>query len=178
MPNYSNTVVTDMIIYTDDSSHNTPAYVYTKQYDVRSRYIHVTLMSATGKISVEGTSRLNVLKPNGEAMYVVGTTQSDGTVLFALPSALLTDVGNASCDIRVYDATYGDQVVLTSSTFYIIIDKALYDEEAIDAQQIPAPPLADGTYVLKAIISNGTIVYSWVPQYGNDVFCLYTPPSS
>ena len=111
-------------------------------------------------------------------MYVVGTTQSDGTVLFALPSALLTDVGNASCDIRVYDATYGDQVVLTSSTFYIIIDKALYDEEAIDAQQIPAPPLADGTYVLKAIISNGTIVYSWVPQYGNDVFCLYTPPSS
>ena len=126
-----NRIVTDMTIYVDDTTHNAPAYTYAKQYDANSRFLRIKLMSSSGQIQVAGLAQLNCTKPGGQQVYVAGTNNNDGSVTFGLSSNLLTDVGKVTCDVTVFDAANSSQILLTSSTFYIIVDKSNYDQDAI-----------------------------------------------
>lgn len=126
MSNTNNKIVTHMTIYVDDSSHNVPAYIYAKQYDTRSRYINVRVMSANGQIFSWDTARLNTISPVGKALYVMGEREDDGTVTVEITQGLLMAVGKVSCDITLYK----DEDMITTSTFYILVDKSNFVGDA------------------------------------------------
>lgn len=134
MPNLENKVVTHLTLYADSSVHNVPSYVYAKQYDANSRYIIVRIKQSSGDIDVTSASQLNATKPDGTHSYIAGTANEDGTVTFGLTANLLAVVGQVSCDITVFegDDTSGD-AMLTSSTFFIVVDESNYDSDAIES---------------------------------------------
>lgn len=143
MPCLDNKIVTSMTIYVDDSSHNSPSFIYAKQFDSNSRYIKVKLMDQSGQIIPDSTVKLNAVKPDGTQIYVDGEINSDGTITFEITGSLLTDVGNIVCDISIFDLEDSELVLLTSSSFYIIVDKSNYSVEAVEGSD-SIPDLIEG----------------------------------
>lgn len=133
MPDLTNKVVTHMTLYADDSSHNTPAYVYAKQFDAKSRFLVVKIMTAGGQITSWGTARLNAVRPDGTALYINGDRNEDGTITIEITQDLLAVVGETSCDITLYEPDNDNSEVLTTSTFRFIVDKSNYSADAIES---------------------------------------------
>lgn len=134
MPSLENKVVTHITLYVDASTQNRPPYVYAKQYDANSRYLVVRIMDSNKGIVVTGAAQLNATKPDGTHSYITGTANEDGTVTIGLTPNLLAVEGKISCDITVFDSADGDQVLLTTSTFFILVDKSNYDSDAIESK--------------------------------------------
>lgn len=132
MPNLEDKIVSNIAVYLDESAQNVPSYLYAKQYDANSRYINVKLMTSSGQYRVTGACQLNAVKPNGAHVYISGANNPDGTVTFGLTSNMLTDIGNVACDISIFDEDDSSQVLLTSSTFFVVVDKSNYDADAIE----------------------------------------------
>lgn len=132
MSEIGNTVVTKMTLYVDESSRNNPSYVYAKQFDTDSRFLKVTLMDSSGFQPITGLAQLNALKPDGTTEYVSGTVNADGTTTFKLATNLLSVPGTVSCDISVFGEDE-DDLLLTTSSFYIVVDRSYYDEDAIES---------------------------------------------
>ena len=175
MPIVDNKVITHATIFTDDSSHNSPSYIYAKQYDKNSRYLSIKLMSANGQIVVSTLARLNATKPDGTTLYTAGTDESDGTVTFKVAASLLDQIGVVSCDITVFTSNNAETVLLTSSTFYIVVDKSNYDLDAPEATDdyvmtARASDLGtsdiEGTTILHLVDTNGDIMGHGVPFEG------------
>jgi hypothetical protein len=170
-----NKIVTHATIFTDDASHNTPSYIYAKQYDKNSRYITVTLMSAAGQVVVSTSARLNMTKPDDTTIYTNATIESDGSVTFKIPGNVMDLVGVVNCDITVYASANSDTVLLTSSTFYIVVDKSNYDLDAApgsDEYVIAArasdlgTSVIDDETVIHLVDSNGDMMGHGVPFSG------------
>lgn len=104
-------------------------YVYAKQYDGNSRKIVAEILDSDGPISLAGNSvRLNATLPNGEKLYMDGQVE-DNKATFLLTADFLALDGTAACDISVINDT-GDGLLLTSSTFYIVVSQSNFDENA------------------------------------------------
>ena len=134
MPSLENKVVTHITLSADASIHNRPPYVYAKQYDTNSRYLVVRIVDSNGDIAVKGTSLLNATKPDGKHSYIEGTANADGTVTFGFTKNLLAAEGKISCDISFFDSTGESQAMLTTSTFYILVDESNYNADAIKSE--------------------------------------------
>lgn len=133
MPSLENKVVTHITLYADASTQNRPPYVYAKQYDANSRYLVVRIVDSNKDIAVTGAAQLNATKPDGTHSYIAGTANADGTVTIGLTSNLLAVEGKISCDITVFNSADEDQVLLTTSTFFILVDESNYDSDAIES---------------------------------------------
>lgn len=133
MPSLENKVVTHITLYADASTQNRPPYVYAKQYDANSRYLVVRIVDSNKDIAVTGAAQLNATKPDGTHSYIAGTANEDGTVTIGLTANLLAVEGKISCDITVFDSADGDQALLTTSTFFILVDESNYDSDAIES---------------------------------------------
>lgn len=133
MPSLENKVVTHITLYTDASTQNRPPYIYAKQYDANSRYLVARIVDSNKDIAVTGVAQLNATKPDGTRSYIAGTANEDGTVTIGLTANLLAVEGKISCDITVFDSADGDQVLLTTSTFFILVDESNYDSDAIES---------------------------------------------
>ena len=133
MPSLENKVVTHITLYADASTQNRPPYVYAKQYDANSRYLVVRIVDSNKDIAVTGAAQLNATKPDGTHSYIAGTANEDGTVTIGLTANLLAVEGKVSCDITVFDSADGDQALLTTSTFFILVDESNYDSDAIES---------------------------------------------
>lgn len=132
MPNLEDKIVSNIAVYLDEFSQNVPTYLYAKQYDANSRYINVKLMTSTGQYFATGICQLNASKPNGERVYIGGTNNPDGTVTFEITSNILSDPGNVSCDISIFASNDQSDALLTSSVFFIAVDRSNYDADAIE----------------------------------------------
>lgn len=138
MPNLEDKIVSSIVVYLDNASQNIPAYLYAKQYDSQSRYINATLMTAAGKYVPDGNCRLNATNPNGTQFYVMGEINTDGTVTFEVTANMLAVVGNLACDISIYESASATAALLTSSAFYIVVDRSNYNADAVEgADQFP-----------------------------------------
>lgn len=133
MQNLENKVVTYITLHTDTATQNRPMYIYAKQYDYNSRYIVVRIADSNKTIPITGSVQLNATKPDGNHSYISGSVNEDGTVTIGLTPNLLAVEGKISCDITVFDSDNNDQVLLTTSTFFIIVDKSNYDIDAIES---------------------------------------------
>lgn len=133
MPNLENKVVTHITLYADASTQNRPPYVYAKQYDANSRYLVVRIVDSNKDIAVTGAAQLNATKPDGTHSYIAGTANEDGTVTIGLTANLLAVEGKVSCDITVFDSADGGSSLLTTSTFFILVDESNYDSDAIES---------------------------------------------
>lgn len=133
MANLENKVVTHMTLSTDMYVRNNPPYIYAKQYDANSRYLVVRIMDSNKDFPVTGIAQLNATKPDGTHSYIEGETNADGTVTIGLTSKLLAVEGKISCDITVFASSAKDRALLTTSTFFIIVDKSNYDADAIES---------------------------------------------
>lgn len=131
-------IISRIVVYVDDPSQNKPLCLYAKQHDMRSRYINITLMTASGKHPVSGTCQLNVVTPNDEHIFIIGENNQDGTVTFCLTDNMLSNVGNLSCDVSVFREDDSSQILLTSSTFYIVVCQSNYDADAMEGADDPS----------------------------------------
>ena len=133
MPNLKNKVVTYMTLSADASTCNSPSQVYAKKSDANSRYLVVRIVDANGNIDVQGNAQLNATKPDGTHVYVGGDTNDDGTVTILLKSSVLALDGKVSCDITVFDKEDNETVVLTTSTFFILVADSNYKADALES---------------------------------------------
>lgn len=134
MPEQTIGIVTDLKIFLDAYGTNSPAFVYAKQYDT-ARYIRATVLSEDGKYRIESGCQLNITKPNGTKSFILGSVNTDdGTALFKLTSQSLSLDGVASCDISIFEEDDEEERTLTTSTFYITVEKSLFDEDAVEDQ--------------------------------------------
>lgn len=134
MPDNFDRVITYATIYLDETSKNNPAFIYAKQYDT-ARYINVKLMNASGQFRIESGCQLNIVKSNGDTSFILGVVDTDdGTATFKLTSQALSTDGIATCDISLFDADDDTQLILTSSTFYLSVEKSQYDEDAVESE--------------------------------------------
>ena len=139
MFNLENKIVSNITVYFDNLVKNIPPYLFAKQYDSNSRYIIVKMMGSEGQYIVTSRCQLNATKPDGTHIYADGEINQDGTVTFEISSNMLSAVGNVSCDVSIFDVDDDSRVLLTSSTFYIVVDKSNYDEDAIESSdEFPA----------------------------------------
>lgn len=133
MSNMENRSVTRLTLYADAPTHNNrPPYIYAKQYDTNSRILIIKIMSSNKEVMVTGTAQLNATKPDGTHIFITGTVNDDGTVTVGLTAGLLSTEGKVACDITVFGQDGDDQTVLTTSTFYIMVDESNYDQDAGD----------------------------------------------
>ena len=133
MPNLKNKVVTYMTLSADASTCNSPSQVYAKKSDANSRYLVVRIVDANGNIDVQGNAQLNATKPDGTHVYVGGDTNDDGTVTILLKSSVLALDGKVSCDITVFDKEDNETVILTTSTFFILVADSNYKADALES---------------------------------------------
>ena len=133
MPNLKNKVVTYMTLSADASTCNNPSQVYAKKSDANSRYLVVRIVDANGSIDVQGNAQLNATKPDGTHVYVGGDTNDDGTVTILLKSSVLALDGKVSCDITVFDKEDNETVILTTSTFFILVADSNYKADALES---------------------------------------------
>lgn len=134
--NLQNKVVSHIDLYTDLGTGGRPAFIYAKQYDAKSRYIIATIKNGDQKIEVKGTARFNVKKPDGTFFYADGQINDDSTVTVEIDSQILAVDGEVSCDISIFDGDIPDRAILTTSTFFIIVEKSNYDLDAIKSSNI------------------------------------------
>lgn len=133
MPELTNKVITHMTVYVDDSSHNVPAYIYAKQYDARSRFLVIKIMSASGQIRGIETARFNAILPDSSGIYINGIITETDEVVIGLTQGLLSLPGKIACDVETTRTEGGEMSSLTTSTFYIVVDKSNYGEESIES---------------------------------------------
>lgn len=134
MSNLENKVVTRIMLSVDTSIHNSPGFVYAKQYDVKSRYLKAMLISSAGVIPISGIAQLNATLPHGEKVYILGTINPDYSIDFSLKSSILSTPGNVVCDVSVQGSDNGDPVTLTSSSFSIIVSPSQYSSDAWEGE--------------------------------------------
>lgn len=145
MSNMENRSVTRLTLYADAPTHNNrPPYIYAKQYDTNSRILIIKIMSSNKEVMVTGTAQLNATKPDGTHIFIAGTVNDDGTVTVGLTAGLLSTEGKVACDITVFGQDGDDQTVLTTSTFYIMVDESNYDQDAGDGTGGVITPGASG----------------------------------
>lgn len=135
MMNLQNKIITHMTLFVDASSCNTPSYVYAKQLDVNSRYLAIRIMGANGPVDIQGTARLNATRPDGTPVNIPAThVEEDGTIIIGLTPTLLALDGKIPCDVTVLGAG-GDGAQLTTSTFFLLVDKSHYDSGAVEEEE-------------------------------------------
>lgn len=120
-------------LYVDKKDYNHPSRLYAKQYDAQTRYINATIKSHYGQVPIEGLAQLNAQKPDGTYYYANGIINNDNTVTVELTSQLLSAAGTVSCDISIFAQDNDDIAILTTSTFYIEVEKSNYDTDAIES---------------------------------------------
>lgn len=133
MQDLDNKVITNITLFADSSGQNNPQYVYAKQHDANSRYLVAKIVGSGKDIIVTGTAQLNATKPDGTHSYVAGSINKDGTITIELTSNLLAVDGKISCDITIFNSEDEQQTLLTTSTFYILVDESNYDSGAIES---------------------------------------------
>lgn len=119
-----------IVLYADHDTIPTPR-IYAKQYDKASRFITVRIMLGDEQLIINSRCRLNAVKPDGKKCFAEGTVNEDGTVTFELTSNFLAIAGNIRCDVSVFDTDNNEQIMLTSSTFYVVVEHSFYDENAL-----------------------------------------------
>ena len=134
--NLQNKVVSHIDLYTDLSTGGRPAFIYAKQYDAKSRYIIATIKNGYRKIEINGAARFNAKKPDGTFFYTDCQINDDSTVTVELDSQILSVDGEVSCDISIFDGDIPNRLILTTSTFFVIVEKSNYDLDAIKSSNI------------------------------------------
>lgn len=164
-------------------------YVYAKQYDGNSRKIVAEILDSDGPISLAGNSvRLNATLPNGEKLYMNGQVE-DNKATFLLTADFLALDGTAACDISVINDT-GDGLLLTSSTFYIVVSQSNFDENApgsypssVVVSTMLKPDMAtEGNIAVfdnnKNVVDSGKSVSDFAPSAENGYVEKQTTPAS
>lgn len=100
-----------------------------KQGDVNSRFLEITLIDDDGAITVPaaGQVQLNFTRADGQSCNDFGEVH-DGKILVRFTSTMLETTGRAGADLSVsgVDAN-SDPYLLTSSTFYVEVEKTNYN---------------------------------------------------
>lgn len=98
-------------------------YLYAKQGDQESRFIHVTLVAGNEKVALGAgaTAKIRALLPDGTTVSEAATVNGDGTIIAELSENILSKSGVVKADIAVYGAS-GE--VLSSELFCIKVQKA------------------------------------------------------
>lgn len=130
MANTQNVAVNNVVLSVDSSIHNRPGFIYAKQYDSNSRFIRVKLVGEDGVIKPTGLFQLNARRPDGEHVEVPGHVDSDSTILFSLKSSVLAIPGDVACDVSMFASESDTQVMLTSSTFHIVVAESMFSLDA------------------------------------------------
>lgn len=101
-----------------------------KQYDNNSRFLKVTFVNDGEKIPVapESTVIINAVRKDGQANGFYGEANDDGTATVPLDSWMLELDGTVDCDVSIIDS---EQRRLTSTTFYLAVERAAYGGENI-----------------------------------------------
>ena len=104
--------------------------VFAKSNDAGSRFIKVAMLENGEPLEIpsEYKIRANIQKSDGKHVYINCT--NDGNIITVpLSSQALASPGTAICDVSVLK----DICVLTSASFYIDVDKRVYDENAVES---------------------------------------------
>lgn len=98
-------------------------YIYAKQGDAASRFLKITLVTGSEKITLEtdATAKIRALLPDGTTVEAVATVNSDGTITAELTDDILAKKGVVKADIAV-QSTSGQ--VLSSEVFCIKVQQA------------------------------------------------------
>ena len=104
--------------------------VFAKSNDAGSRFIKVAMMENGEplKIPIDYKIRANIQKSDGKHAYI-NCTNDENIITVPLSSQALASPGTAICDVSVLK----DIHVLTSASFYIDVDKSVYDENAVES---------------------------------------------
>ena len=96
---------------------------------------------------------------------IIGYDNTDSGLTATNAQAAIDELAGTLDDLSGVDVSYdGTDSGLSATTMQGAVDELAGDVEAI--VQMPALPSdsADGTYVLKATVSSGTITYVWVVE--------------
>lgn len=120
--------------------------------DVNSRYFIVQLYDDRGNIDIKPYSviMLNATLPDGSSQVSVGeVNKSIGTMTCKISGSMLSLNGKVTCDISVQGVDEnGDDIFLTSQTFYIFVANSQNNGDAIEGD--------DDYSLLMQLISNVT----------------------
>jgi hypothetical protein len=110
--------------------------IYAKQYDTNTRNIYISLLDNGVPITIPSNliARVRGTKKD-KTIFIKDCSIINNIVLLELKDQMLTVYGRVICDIGLYETTNTgnpkDDKLLSSSIFYINVDKAAYDENAV-----------------------------------------------
>ena len=133
---FDNKVITYVTLYTDHRD-SYPVCISAKQHDQGTRYIQATIQSKSGTVNMYGSYvQMNATKPDGTKLYVIGTVNNQGIVTVGVSGELLDTPGKIPCDISFFDSEDMKNKILTTMTFYIVVEQSHYDPEASEGEVI------------------------------------------
>lgn len=132
--NYQGKVIRILTLPTVDYEAQAKRRLYAKSDDYNSRTFAISLFDDNGILSLENYDEctLNALMPDGKKIFSKGEKQGNQAI-FLIPSSLLKQSGQVICDVSLQGQTDGgEKLHLTSQTFYLEVEKAIYDDAAIE----------------------------------------------
>lgn len=127
-------MATEMKLITDitlELTGETKRYeVVAKQGDKATRFVRITLKNNGQDFEIPAGMKViaNIQKPDRKCCYNT-CSYSGNTVTLELTNKILAAAGTAKCDIEIRDEN--DELVLSSQTFTIEIEKSMRNEGAI-----------------------------------------------
>lgn len=148
-----------------DFNQNSYKAIHAKQYDDQSRSVIITCMENGQKFDIDQnlTAQIKILTPDHRAILDTLTIQDDHTLLLVLNQSMLAAAGKAAAEVRLYD----NDSLISTMHFYIIIEGAVYSDDAVTASDefnaltdVMNKALADYTYVMESAQASATAAAS------------------
>ena len=130
MSTFYNETITRITLHTDDRNSCT-VHVHAKQHDHNTRYIQAVVLSKAGTVNMHGSfAQMNATMPDGKKIYIIGTVDEDGVVTIGVSGEILSTPGRITCDLSFFDSQETMNTLLTTMTFYIMVEASNYDPDA------------------------------------------------
>ena len=143
----------------DLSSDINMTRIYAKKHDRKSRYVLAKILNnnVPYQIPTGTTAVIRCIKPDKTKIFDDAEITSEGEIKAELTEQMLSTPGEAICEISLYGS---DDSLLTTASFRLEIEKAAYDDSAIEStDEFNALVDAMSTVEqLQEILDNGTIV--------------------
>lgn len=143
----------------DLSSDINMTRIYAKQNDRKSRYVLAKILNNNlpYEIPTGTTAVIRCVKPDKTKIFNNAEITPDGKIKAELTEQMLAIYGEAICEISLYGS---DDSLLTTASFKLEVEKAAYDDSAIEStDEFNALVTALSTVdQLDDILNNGTIV--------------------
>lgn len=132
--NYQGKAIRILNLPTIDYEAQAKRRLYAKSDDYNSRAFAISLFDDNGILSLKkyDDCTLNALTPNGKRVFSKGEKQGNQAI-FLIPSSLLKQSGQVICDVSLQGETdNGEKLQLTSQTFYLEVEQAVFDDAAVE----------------------------------------------